>query len=410
MKLIENIFNKIRPNFEKGGKFEKWFYAYDANETLLFVPDHVTKKGSHIRDYFDQKRLMITVVVALIPCLLFGMFNAGYQHFGAIGDAVSQASILSCMLIGARYVVPILLTTYAVGLGLEMFFASVRKHEVSEGFVVSGILIALIVPPTIPLWQVAVATVFGVVIGLEVFGGTGMNVLNPALVTRAFLFFSYPAQISGGTTGVWTIVGQGDRVVDGYSGATALAVAASAKDFSEGPVLTTLTNFGTTWIPGGMSFDNLFWGLKPGSIGEGCIPAILIGAFILIITGVGSWRTMTGVVLGGLVMGYVFNYYAPAFPEYHFFHIPAYYHLIMGGFLFGAVFMATDPVSSSATNTGKWIYGFLIGVMCMLIRVINPAYPEGMMLAILFLNVFAPLIDHFVVEQNIKRRLKRAQR
>ncbi|MCB0278373.1 MAG: NADH:ubiquinone reductase (Na(+)-transporting) subunit B [Calditrichaeota bacterium] len=402
MKILEDILiNKIKPHFQKGGKFEKFFYAYDAHETLLFVPDHTTKSGAHIRDSFDSKRMMMTVVIALIPCLLFGIYNAGYQHFLSIGT--KNPAFADVIIHGALSVIPILITAYAVGLTLEMVFAISRGHEVSEGFLVSGMLITLIVPPTIPLWQVAVATTFGVVIGLEVFGGTGMNVLNPALVTRAFIFFAYPAYISGDK--VWTYIGS--NPVDGYSGATPLLFASAKPD---GAIVDALHGFGAGWMPGGYSFENMFYGLIPGSIGETSVIAILIGALILIITGVGSWRTMLSVVIGGVVMALIFNFAADQMqlPANHIFHLPPHYHLVMGGFMLGAVFMATDPVSSASTNMGKWIYGFMIGAMAVLIRSFNPAYPEGMMLSILFWNVFAPFIDHYVVQSNIKRRLARA--
>jgi Na+-transporting NADH:ubiquinone oxidoreductase subunit B len=400
VKFLEDIMvNKIKPHFQKGGKFEKYFYAYDAHETLLFVPDHVTTKGSHIRDAFDQKRMMITVVLALVPALLFGIYNAGYQHFLSMGNMAP--SLADCFLEGSLLVLPILVTVYAVGLTLEMMFAIARGHEVSEGFLVTGILVTLIVPPTIPLWQVAVATVFGVVIGLEVFGGTGMNIWNPALTIRAFLFFAYPAQISGDK--VWTATGA--QLVDGYSGATPLLFSANLPAGQD--VVSSLNNFGAGWLPGGYSFDNMLTGLIPGSIGETSAIALLLGALILVITGVGAWRTMISVVLGGLAMGYLLNAVSSGFDSNHIFHLPAHYHIVMGGFLMGAIFMATDPVSSASTNTGKIIYGFLIGVMAVLIRTINPAYPEGMMLAILFMNTFAPLIDHYVVEiAGIKKRAR----
>jgi Na+-transporting NADH:ubiquinone oxidoreductase subunit B len=389
-KLVENIFGKIRPSFEKGGKLEKYYYAYDSVETLFFSPDHVTHKGAHVRDANDNKRLMFTVVVALIPALLFGIYNAGYQEFAAAGK-LAGAECIDLFLAGALKVVPILLVSYVVGLGLEMFFAVVRGHEVSEGFLVSGLLIALIVPTTIPLWQVAVATAFGVVIGLEVFGGTGMNVLNPALITRAFLFFAYPSQISGDA--VW---------IDGYSGATPLAAASNAN--------TDVVNYlATQGVEGAkFTFENMFYGFTSGSIGETSTLAILIGAVILLLTRVASWRIMLSMALGGLAMGYIFNLAAPNFPANHYLALPPHYHLVMGGFAFGMVFMATEPVTASTTNTGKWIYGFLTGILAVLIRTVNPAYPEGAMLAILLMNVFAPLIDHFVVQANIKRRLARA--
>jgi Na+-transporting NADH:ubiquinone oxidoreductase subunit B len=400
-KILHSLFfDKIRPHFEKGGKFEKYFYAYDAHETLLFVPGHTTKSGSHIRDSFDSKRMMFTVVVALIPALLFGIYNAGYQHFLSVGQ--TSPEFVDCLIQGAIAVLPILVVTYGVGLTIEMMFALSRKHEVSEGFLVSGMLITLIVPPTIPLWQVAVATAFGVIIGLEVFGGTGMNILNPALVTRAFLFFAYPAEISGDK--VWTALG--DKVVDGYSGATPLLFASSAPENVN--IVQSMNQFGQGWMPGGFTFENMFMGLIPGSIGETSVIALLIGALLLIFTGVGSWRTMLSVVIGGYFMATIMHMFADSFASNHIFQLPPHYHLVMGGFMLGAIYMATDPVSSASTNAGKIIYGFLIGVLAIIIRTINPAYPEGMMLSILFMNVFAPLIDHYVIQANVKRRLARA--
>lgn len=402
MKFLQNLMmNKVKPHFQKGGKLEKYYYAYDAHETLLFVPDHVTKSGSHIRDFFDQKRMMVTVVFAMIPALIFGIYNTGYQFY--ISQGMSDPAFIDCFIKGAWYVLPILAVTYIVGLTLEMGFALIRKHEVSEGFLVSGLLITLIVPATIPLWQVAVATAFGVIIGLEVFGGTGMNILNPALTTRAFLFFAYPADISGDQ--VWRVT-EAAGLVDGYSGATPLLYAANLPSGTD--VVTAMNTFGAGWMPSSFTFENMAIGLIPGSIGETSTIAILFGAIWLIVSGVGSWRTMLAVVLGGYGMGLLLNAVSGSFPDNHIFHLPAHYHLVMGGFMLGAVFMATDPVSSAGTNTGKWIYGILIGVMAVIIRTINPAYPEGMMLAILFLNVFAPLIDHYVVQANIKRRLARA--
>ncbi len=357
--------------------------TFDAFETFLFVPDKVTTRGAHIRDSIDMKRTMIIVVIAMVPALLFGMWNTGYQHFIATG---TEAGFLDNFLHGFVKVLPIIVVSYASGLAVEFIFAQIRNHEVNEGFLVTGMLIPLIVPVDVPLWMVSVATIFAVIIGKEVFGGTGMNILNPALTARAFLFFAYPTYMSGDFVWISGLL-KGEGIVDGFSGATPLANA-------------SLGN--TEAIPSSME---MFLGTIPGSIGETSTLAILIGAAILWFTGVGSIRIMASVFVGGLMMGLILNLFAVN----PFMEIPAWEHLIMGGFAFGAVFMATDPVTASQTDRGKYIYGFLVGFLAILIRVLNPAYPEGMMLAILFMNVFAPLIDHNVMQANIKRRLKRAE-
>jgi Na+-transporting NADH:ubiquinone oxidoreductase subunit B len=383
LKALINLVEKIKPNFEKGGRYEKLHRSFEAFETFLYVKGDVTRSGSHIRDAIDMKRTMIYVVIAMVPALLFGIWNVGYQHFLAIGEEVS---FLDQVMFGLIKVLPIIVVSYVSGLAVEFIFASARDHEVNEGFLVSGMLIPLIIPVTTPLWMVAVATIFAVVIGKEVFGGTGMNILNPALLARAFLFFAYPSYLSGE---VWVDLSlqDGQQLIDGYSGATSLAIMAAGE--------------------GTLASDyDMFFGFIPGSIGETSTFAILIGALILIATGVGSWRIMLSVFAGGLLMGGIFNLFAVN----DFMALPAYKHLIMGGFAFGAVYMATDPVTASQTQYGKYIYGILIGVITVLIRVVNPAYPEGMMLAILFMNVFAPLIDHYVVEANVKRRLRRMKK
>lgn len=379
MKALRKQLDKIKPQFQKGGKFEKLHSTFDAFETFLFVPDKTTSLGSHIRDSIDMKRTMSIVVIAMIPTLLFGIWNAGNQHYLSIGEA---AAFWDKVLFGLWKVLPIVVVSYVTGLGIEFAFAQIRHHEVNEGFLVSGMLIPLVLPPDIPLWMVAVATAFAVIIGKEVFGGTGMNILNPALTARAFLFFAYPAQMSGDK--VWIA-----EKADAYSGATPLAEATAG-------IESGVVNFSH-------SFMDMFLGTIPGSIGETSALAILIGAAILVFTGVGSLRIMLSVVIGGIFMGGVLNLAGAN----AYMNVPFYYHLVMGGFAFGAVYMATDPVTAAQTNTGKLIYGFFIGLMAVLIRVLNPAYPEGMMLAILLMNVFAPLIDHYVVEANIKRRLKR---
>lgn len=385
MKALHNfVEKKVKPHFEQDGKLSKFYRPFEAFETFLFVKGDVTTRGSHIRDAMDMKRTMFHVVIALIPPMLFGMWNVGYQHFQAIGV---DAEILEAFWFGFLRVLPLIIVTYVAGLGTEFLFASIRNHEVSEGFLVTGLLIPLIIPVTTPLWMVAVATIFSVIIGKEAFGGTGMNILNPALLARAFLFFAYPAYMSGDDVWIYTTLQQGQQLVDGFSGATPLAVLANGEIES---------------LPSAME---MFLGTIPGSIGETSTVAILLGALILVATGVGSLRIMLSVVAGGLFMGLLFNLFAVN----EFMEIPVYYHFIMGGFAFGTVYMATDPVTASQTGKGKYIYGFLIGVITLLIRVVNPAFPEGMMLAILFMNVFAPLIDHYVVKANIKRRLKRVK-
>ena len=382
--LLKGLLERIEPLFEKGGKLEKLYPAYDAFATLAFVLPNRTEAGAHIRDDFDSKRMMVTVILALIPCTLAGIYNIGLQRLLAMGV---EPALAPALVQGLIRFLPILIVTYAVGLGWEFLFAVVRRHEVSEGFLVSGFLVALIVPPSIPLWQLAVATTFGVIIGKEIFGGTGMNIFNPALVVRAFLFFAYPAQISGDR--VWV-------ALDGYAAASPLAVVAEG---AEMPIVDMLAAQGVTWW-------NSFIGLIPGSIGETSTLAILLGIGLLLITGVGSWRIMLSMLAGGVLMAGILNLAAP--DPGHFLALPIHYHLTLGGFAFGLAFMATDPVSAAATDTGKLIYGFLCGVLSILVRILNPAFPEGVMLAILFMNMFAPLIDHFVVRSNIKKRLARA--
>ncbi len=390
MKALRNIFEKTKPYVQKGAKYHWLHSTHDAFFTLAFVSKNTSKSGSHIHDHIDLKRTMSFVIIALLPALLFGMYNVGYQHFKAIGE-LAGTGFFTVFAYGLLKVLPVVIVSYVVGLGVEFAFAQMRGHEVNEGFLVSGMLIPLVMPINTPLWMVAVATVFAVVFGKEVFGGTGMNIWNPALLARAFLFFAYPAQMSGDK--VWVPLKDSDRVIDGFTGATPMADAAAGNiDFNV--------------------FD-AFIGLIPGSIGETSVLAILIGAIFLIVTGIGSWKIMVSTVAGGVVMGIILNLFSgmsglsPAVASY--FSMPFWHHLIIGGFAFGAVFMATDPVSATQTDTGKWIYGFLIGVTAILFRVVNPAYPEGMMLAILLMNTFAPLIDHYVVEGNIKKRLKRVK-
>ncbi len=374
---MRKFMDNLKPTFSEGGKLGFLASTFDAFETFLFVPNTTTARGAHIRDVNDMKRTMIVVVAALMPALLFGFYNTGYQHYLSQG---LQPEFWASLWFGFLKVLPIIVVSYVVGLAIEFGFAQARGHEVNEGFLVTGMLIPMVMPVDIPLWMVAVATAFAVVIGKEVFGGTGMNVFNPALVARAFVFFAYTPSISGAE--VWISgLSSGEGVVDGFSGATALE------------------QLGTT---GTMSYSALdaFLGFIPGSIGETSTLAILLGAALLLFTGVASWRTMVSVFVGGLATGYLFQ--ALGVTAY-----PAWYHLIVGGFAFGAVFMATDPVTSAQTDTGKYIVGFMTGALAVLTRVVNPAYPEGMMMAILFMNALAPLVDYFVVEANISRRKKR---
>ncbi len=378
MNGLRRYFDKIKPNFSKGGKFEMLHSTFDAFETFIFVPNTVTKKGSHIRDAIDMKRTMIMVVVALIPVIFFGMWNIGFQHYLSIGET---STLWMNLGYGALKFVPIMTVSYIVGLGIEFYFAQIRNHEVNEGVVVSGMLIPLVMPPAVPLWMVAVSTAFAILIGKEVFGGTGMNVLNPALTARAFLFFAYPAHISGDS--VWIA-----EKADAFSGATPLALGAAGK------------------INAMPSFSDMFFGFIPGSIGETSTLLILLGGIFLMLIGVASWRIIFSTIIGALFMGYVLNLVGAN----DFMSLPPYYHLVMGGFAFGTIYMATDPVTAAQTNKGKYIYGGLIGILIVLIRVVNPAYPEGAMLAILLMNVFAPLIDYYVVKGNINRRLKRAKK
>ena len=389
--MAKNFFDKIRPTFSKGGKLGWLHSSFDAFETFFFVPDRVTRKGGvHVKDCVDLKRLLIIVVLAMVPAFLFGIWNIGYQH-----NQVFNLGWGFWMMVwyGFVKIIPLYLVSYIVGLGIEFASAQIKGHEVSEGFLVSGFLIPLIVPVDVPWWMLAIATAFAVIIGKEVFGGTGMNIWNPALLARAFLFFSYPSKMSGDY--VW--VGGLSKAVEGgtpwlagplpqaYSGATPLSHAS----------LQGLSDAGTSaW--------NLFLGNVPGAVGETSVIAILFGALILVCTGVASWKIMCSSVIGALFVGWLGNIGGVT-------DIPCWEQLLMGGFAFGTVFMATDPVTSAQTECGKWIYGFLIGALCITVRLFNPGYPEGMMLAILLMNTFAPMIDHYVVNANVNRRLKRAK-
>lgn len=383
MKALRNYLNKIKPSFQEGGKMHAWRSVFDGFESFLFVPNETSKSGTHIHDAIDSKRIMSMVVIALVPAMLFGMYNVGYQHFTATG---AEGGFWAMFLYGFLKVLPMIIVSYVVGLGIEFVVAQWKKEEIQEGFLVTGFLIPLIVPVECPLWMLAIATAFSVIFAKEVFGGTGMNVFNVALITRAFLFFAYPTKMSGDA--VWvspdSCLGLG-QTVDGLTAATPLGIAATS---GSAP-----------------AFDmNMIWGLIPGSVGETSVVAILFGAIILLWTGVASWKTMLSVFAGGAFMALVFNLIGP---DTAIAHMPWYEHLVLGGFCFGAVFMATDPVTSARTETGKWIYGLLIGMMAIIIRVLNPGYPEGMMLAILLMNIFAPLIDYCVINKNIKRRERR---
>ncbi len=398
MKALRNYLDKIKPNFEEGGKLHWLYSTYDAIETFLFVPNTTSKSGVHIHDARDSKRTMILVIIALIPALLVGMYNVGLQHYMAVGQ---ETTFITKFLYGLIALLPQIVVSYGVGLSIEFAMAQVKKEEVAEGFLVSGLLIPMIMPIDTPLWMIAVSTAFAVVFAKEVFGGTGYNIFNPALIARAFLFFSYPSKMSGDQ--VWvrtrdTFGMGGGTVVDGYSGATPLGQIAVTDAGSFGEF--TFTN--TLGQP--LSISDMFLGFIPGSIGEVSTIAILLGALILIATGVGSWRTMLSVFIGGAVAALLVNVFA----QNPVMEMPVYYHFLLGGFAFGAVFMATDPVTSARTRKGQWIFGFFIGLIAVTIRVFNPGYPEGMMLAILFMNAFAPLIDFYVVDANIKRRLKRS--
>ena len=374
MNFLRNYLDKQKPKFEKGGKLEKFHSVFTGFESFLFVPNTTTSSGAHIRDAVDLKRTMIIVVLALIPALLFGIYNVGYQHFNAVGG-LADTTFFQLFFYGLWKVLPMIIVSYVVGLGIEFAVAQMKGHDINEDFLVSGLLIPMIMPVEAPLWMVALSTAFAVIIGKEIFGGTGMNIWNPALLARAFFFFSYPSMISGDK--VWIA---GDTA-DAISQATPLA------QMALGQPLTYST-------------ADMFWGFIPGSVGETSAFCILIGAVILLLTNVASWRTMISVFVGGYLMALIFQPISG---------VEAYQQLLMGGFAFGAVFMATDPVTSAQTNTGKYVYGLLIGAMAVIIRCINPGYPEGMMLAILLMNTFAPLIDWFVVQANIKRRLKRAK-
>lgn len=398
MEKLRTYIDRLKPNFSKGGRFEKLESTFDAFESFAYTPNTVTGEGSslpykgcHLRDAVDLKRTIITVVIALLPALLFGMWNIGYQHllFDSSAttpvDSLSFSDNLHCFLFGFLRMLPIIAVSYIVGLFIEFLFAEIRHEQVSEGFIGTGMIIAMIVPVTVPLWQLALAVAFAVIIGKEVFGGSGYNFLNPALVARAFLFFSYPSHMSGDS--VWVAADLWGS--DAISGATPLSILSTGGGINELLARHSLTD--------------MLIGTIPGSTCETSTVAIALGALILLATGIASWRIMLSVFIGGGVMGLLFN----ALSASEYMQLPFYYHYLLGGFAFGAVFMATDPVTAAHTDKGKWIYGFMIGALAVMMRVVNPAYPEGMMLAILLMNCFAPLIDHCVVASNINRRKKR---
>jgi len=376
MNFIRKNLDKIKKPFEKGGKLEKFYPAFDAFETFLFVPNHTTKSGAHIRDAVDLKRTMVTVIIALIPALIYGIYNTGYQYFIQSG---LDFTFLDAFLHGSYKILPMIAVSYAVGLAIEFGFAVYRGHQVNEGYLVTGLLIPMIMPVDMPLWMLAISVIFAVLIGKEAFGGTGMNILNPALTARAFAFFAYPTYMSGDK--VW--VSEASNI-DGISGETILGALAGGQNIDYSSV-------------------QMFWGSIPGSIAETSTLFVLIGAVMLLYTGVASWRIMLGSLIGASLVGFLFNLWGAN----ELMSFEWYNHLIVGGFAFGIVFMATDPVSAAQTQRGKWIYGLLIGALCILIRVFNPAYPEGVMLAILLMNVFAPTIDHYVIQSNINKRRKR---
>ena len=387
MKFLRKILDNLEPKFLKDGPLEKLFPIYEATDTILFSTSEKTESGPHIRDSVDNKRIMILVVVALLPCYIFGAINIGFQT-AQISGTVQSA--WENFIIGMGVILPVLAMTFAVGGFWEILFAVVRKHPISEGFLVTCALIPLVMPPIIPLWQVAIATTFGIVIGKEIFGGVGMNIFNPALVARAFIFFAYPSQISGDK--VWLHA-------DGVSGATALAVPAAVENGNAVDLLMNITQFNYSW-------SNMFWGYIPGSIGETNKLLIILGVLFLVFTKIANWRIIAGALIGLLGTATLTNIMAPLSSN-TMLTLPPHYHLVMGGFLFGMAFMATEPVTGAHTDKGRWIYGILIGALTVIIRSINPAYPEGTMLAILLMNAFAPLIDYYVVQGNIKRRMAR---
>ena len=421
MKFLRNILDKIEPLFTKGGKLESLYPLYEAGDTFLYTPNEKTKKPPFVRDNIDLKRTMILVVLALLPCLLFGIFNVGHQYYHFV-ETTTEATVLDKILIGLQSVIPIYIVAFTVGGLTEVIFAIIRKHEVNEGFLVTGFLIPLVMPPSLPLWMVAISTIFGVVIGKEIFGGTGYNIFNPALVARVFAFFAYPTALSGDTVWVYKM-----PETDGLSAATSLL--ASAKEsvssysvpdyglfsFLNGSLhnqFVDVTNtLGQTHVDVDLSWTSLFLGLIPGSIGETSTLAVLLGAGLIAITGVGSKKIILSTTLGMVITSFLLYMFGALIGSTNpMMYLPPHYHFVMGSFAFAMIFMATEPVTSAHSQKGKLYYGLLIGFMCVIIRAINPAYPEGMMLGILFANAFAPLIDYYVVESHIQKRKRRHAR
>ena len=421
MKFLRNILDKIEPLFTKGGKLESLYPLYEAGDTFLYTPNEKTKKPPFVRDNIDLKRTMILVVLALLPCLLFGIFNVGHQYYHFV-ETTTEATILDKILIGLQSVIPIYFVAFTVGGLTEVIFAIIRKHEVNEGFLVTGFLIPLVMPPSLPLWMVAISTIFGVVIGKEIFGGTGYNIFNPALVARVFAFFAYPTALSGDTVWVYKM-----PETDGLSAATSLLASAkeSVSSFSvpdyglfsflngslHNQFVDVTNTLGQTHVDVDLSWTSLFLGLIPGSIGETSTLAVLLGAGLIAITGVGSKKIILSTTLGMVITSFLLYMFGALIGSTNpMMYLPPHYHFVMGSFAFAMIFMATEPVTSAHSQKGKLYYGLLIGFMCVIIRAINPAYPEGMMLGILFANAFAPLIDYYVVESHIQKRKRRHAR
>ena len=420
MKILRDILDKIEPSFKKGSKFEKFHPLYDMVDTFLFTPSYKADTAPFIRDGIDLKRTMILVVLSLLPCFFFGIYNVGSQHFAFFGS--HQATFIEKILIGMESVLPIYLVVFTVGGICEAIFAVVRKHEINEGFLVTGFLIPLLMPPSIPLWMVAVSTVFGIVIGKEIFGGTGYNIFNPALVARAFTFFAYPSYMSGDSVWVYGMPGNSDGISSATSLLTSSTTSASISQLNDSGLFGFLSgslhnnlmetdNYLGMLGKTDLQWSSLFIGNVPGSIGETSTLCVIFGAFFLLLTGIASWRVMLGVLIGMISTSFFLYFFGVSINSLNpMMYIPPHYHFVMGSFAFGTVFMATDPVSSAQTDKGRLYYGLLIGFMCIVIRCINPAYPEGMMLAILFSNALSPLIDYKVVSANIKKRLARYER
>ena len=415
MKFLRNILDKIEPHFKKGGKLESLYPLYEASDTFLYTPNDKTKSAPFVRDNIDLKRTMIIVVMALLPALFFGIFNVGHQYYQFV-DTSTSATLFDKIIVGLQCVIPIYVVVFVVGGLTEVIFALIRKHEINEGFLVTGFLIPLIMPPSIPLWMVAVSTVFGVVIGKEIFGGTGYNIFNPALVARVFAFFAYPTAMSGDIVWVWKMPQS-----DGITAATSLLSSARESisqtvvqnngiiSFLNGSLHSNFVDQGNGLID--LSWGSLFIGIIPGSIGETSTLAIMMGAFLIAVTGIASRQVVIGTTLGMVLTSFLLYFFGSVIGSTNpMMYIPPHYHYVMGSFAFAMIFMATEPVTSAHTEKGKLIYGLLIGFMCVVIRAINPAYPEGMMLGILFANAFAPLIDYYVINKHVKRRQKKYAR